>query len=147
MNDYPPSPPTLTIIHHGSEAIFQWQPHVATFNYSMLVAEPEMESRLQTLNEMMRSIVPEFYYAQTTQFSGAKEIEKAEQLQRLGEQIYALLPRPLRNALTHAPVIMPVGAPLLIATNDSSIPWELAWDGQEFWGTLVNQPHLCTCGK
>lgn len=135
MNDYPPSPPTLTIIHHGSEAIFQWQPHVATFNYSMLVAEPEMESRLQTLNEMMRSIVPEFYYAQTTQFSGAKEIEKAEQLQRLGEQIYALLPRPLRNALTHASVIMPVGAPLLIATNDSSIPWELAWDGQEFWGT------------
>lgn len=134
MNEHPTTPPTLTIIRSSKSASVQFQRYDSTPSYPVVMSTMEMEQQYKALVDLIERTIQSLYHFYPGQGSAGDERDQSIQLKQLGEQIYELLPKPIRTAIEQATANMPRGAPFLVATNDNQIPWELAWDGQHYWG-------------
>jgi len=132
MNNRPALSPTLTLIHTGQGTLFNFQAHHDALPLPVVAFEPETApKRRQFLSRLEQIIRDLYHFYQQHEFAS----DAPDPLQSLGVQIYQeLLPSTIRETIENLAARLPAGAPLVLSTNDSEFPWELAHDGKHYLG-------------
>jgi hypothetical protein len=127
--------PEFTILQHGSEYTFIWDPQtgrspegraparqVATTRLShqqQIELQAAIDSAAQVAGQLRRAVEP----------SPSAESAARQALKRLGSVLFSqLLPKALQEQIAQ----LPPSAALQISTNDAALPWELLHDDQDF---------------
>ncbi|MEZ4617103.1 MAG: hypothetical protein R2867_16570 [Caldilineaceae bacterium] len=116
---------TLTILKQGKHYSFQWQQNLeglppVTFQQSRR-ADPAVESRIDHAVTLLNELLAQ--RQQRAAQASAATASDPDPLQTLGRLLYQqLFPAPIQQAILQ----LPPGSTLTIATNASTVPWEVA---------------------
>lgn len=123
----------LSITDAGPSYVFQWRPSGVSTSLPVIALQPLLATDRQALKLQLEQAVNLIYTLPReplTLIEGGKP--RTDELKSIGGLIYRkLFPPVIQELLSRAQS----QDPLVLSTNDTEFPWELAFDGESFLGT------------